>query len=86
VNTWSWYWLWWAILALGGGFLGPELWALFTGHPENTLSAQVWRIEGLTPGEPLDVTAWTFAHVALGGLFMLLFLWLIGHFVFGWWH
>lgn len=41
-NMWSLYWgLWIAV-----GFLPPELYALFGGHEENTLSAQVWRAEG----------------------------------------
>ncbi len=42
-NAWSLYWLGWIVL----GFLPPELYALFTGHPENTLSDQVWHAEGV---------------------------------------
>lgn len=41
-NGWSLYWLLWIVV----GFLPVELWALFTGHPENTLSDQVWHAEG----------------------------------------
>lgn len=33
MNAWSWYWLWWALVALVGGFLGPEVYALVSGAP-----------------------------------------------------
>jgi hypothetical protein len=41
-NWWSVYWLIWLVC----GFGIPEGTALGTGHSENTLSAQVWRMEG----------------------------------------
>jgi hypothetical protein len=71
-NLWSVYWL---VVWFGIGFLGPELFALFTGHDENTLSFQVWRLSGLGQSG-----GWTFAHffIAAG------MVWLLFHFVFGW--
>lgn len=82
MNAWSAYWLYW-FLALLVSFLGPELYALVTGHGENTLSAQVWKLEGLAPGQ--HVWQWTALHVLIGGGLGLLFVWLIFHFVFGIW-
>jgi len=41
-NLWSAYWGLW----LFGGFGIPEAIALASGHPENTLSYQVWHLEG----------------------------------------
>jgi hypothetical protein len=41
-NAWSLYWALW----IGIGFLPVELIALISGHPENTLSDQVWHAEG----------------------------------------
>lgn len=42
---WNWislYWLAWIVL----GFCPMEFWALATGQTQNTLSAQVWKLEG----------------------------------------
>lgn len=64
-NGWSIYWLCW----IGPMFLGPELFALFTHHPENTLSYQVWHVEG---------TGETFARWFVGATL----LWLLIHMVF----
>lgn len=41
-NAWSLYWAAW----LFTGFGVPEAIALISGHPENTLSYQVWHLEG----------------------------------------
>jgi hypothetical protein len=41
-NIWSLYWLFWMVV----GFGVPEGIALGTGHPGNTLSDQVWHLEG----------------------------------------
>lgn len=61
-------WLLWII-----SFLVIELSALFTGHPERTLSAWVWKLEDLHHG-------WTFARY-----FIAVFcLWLFCHMAFGW--
>jgi hypothetical protein len=42
---WNWasiYWLCWILI----GFCPMEFGALATGHPENTLSYQIWHLEG----------------------------------------
>lgn len=73
-GTWNWaslYWLTW----LMAGFLPLELWALFSGNSQDTLSDNVWRLVGLNNG-----SAWTFAHF----LVAVLMVWLLFHFVFGW--
>jgi hypothetical protein len=41
-NGWSAYWGAWIIL----GFCVPEFYCLFRGKPQNTLSYQVWHLEG----------------------------------------
>lgn len=64
-DNWSLYWLIW-ILA---GFLMPELFALISGHPEHTLSYQVWHLEGRGA---------TFARYFVG----VFLLWLLIHMVF----
>lgn len=70
-NGWSIYWAFW----LGVLFLVPETFALWTGHPENTLSEQVWHLteQGARGG-------WTFAHFMVAAFCV----WLLFHFVLGW--
>lgn len=63
------FWLVWL-----GAFLLIELTALFTGHPEFTLSEWVWRLERLG-------RVWTFARYFVAAFL----LWLFFHLVFGWW-
>jgi hypothetical protein len=84
-NAWSWYWLIWLIVTIPLAFLIPELIALASGHPENTLSAQIWRLEQFLPGHAGPIWSWTAMHFLIGGLFAVLFVWLIGHFTFGVW-
>jgi hypothetical protein len=78
MNGWSWYWLIWAF----GGFLGPELYALYT-NSGNTLSWQAWRLEDLNPAHPFDMAMWTDVHWTVALLVWLLFLWLALHIPFG---
>lgn len=79
-NAWSIYWL-----ALVGGFvalfLPPELWAIAHGHPENTLSAQFWRLGDVVANQP--ISQWAPEHWAMAGCVTLLFGWLILHFSLG---
>ena len=82
MNGWSWYWLGWFLTAVAA-FLGPELYALASNHPENTLSAQVWRLEQIAPGQ--HVWQWTALHVLIGGLLGVLLVWLLGHLLLGIW-
>lgn len=73
LTGWNYASVYWAVW-FGVAFLGPELYWIVTA-PENTLSAQVWHLENLTPGTP-----WTFVHF----LVTALMLWLFFHFTFGW--
>jgi len=83
--TWgSWYWPSWFVGAIGLLFLVPECIALAT-NTANTLSWYVWRLTGeFVPGER-GLWNWSALHVLIGGLLTVLFLWLIGHLVFGLW-
>jgi hypothetical protein len=62
-NSWSLYWLLWLLI----GFLIPELYAIISGHVENTLSFQVWHLEGNGATFFRWVTAatflWLFLHM-----------------------
>jgi len=80
--NWSIYWLCWFGATLVA-FLVPELYALATGHGENTLSAQVWELEKITPGQ--HVWQWTALHVLIGGGLTVVLLWLIIHLAWGIW-
>ena len=84
-NAWSWYWLAWFVVTFPVAFLVPEMIALASRHPENTLSAQIWRLEGFLPGHAGPVWNWTALHILIGGVLAVLLLWLIGHFVLGIW-
>lgn len=59
-NGWSLMWLGWLIW-----FLVMELIALFTGHPENTFSYQVWHLDGKGA---------TFGRWFVGSFFLWLFI------------
>ena len=80
---WNWMTAYWLVAWFGFGFGIPETIALVTGHAENTLSDQVWHIEGLGPGRnfanPLD---WSPGHYVLA----MLTIWLAGHFIWHIWH
>lgn len=76
--TWfSWYWLLWLL-----AFLVPELYWLAV-NPINTLSENVWSVEGLNLAQPFDLPMWTATHWAIAVLVWLLFGWLSLHFPFG---
>jgi hypothetical protein len=60
-NYWSLYWLVWLFF----GFFLPEMYCLATGNSQNTLSDQVWHLEG---------TGATFFQWVVGALFLWLFL------------
>ena len=82
MNGWSWFWTAWFAVSFAA-FLIPEIWALVTGHPENTLSAQIWRLESLKAGQ--HVWQWTAAHWLIGGVLAVVLIWLLFHFVAGIW-
>lgn len=76
------YWLSWLILFVPVGFLPFELYQMAVGHPENTLSAQFWRIGDVVAGQP--VAQWSAEHWWMAIVVGLLFSWLIVHFDLGW--
>jgi hypothetical protein len=82
MNGWSIYWVVWAG-AVFVSFAAPEFWALATGHSENTLSQNLWRLEQFLPGQ--HVWQWSALHFLIGGALLVLLVWLIGHLVFGIW-
>ena len=64
-NGWSWYWLIWLVI----GFGVPEFWSLAKRRAMNTLSYQVWHLEG---------TGATFWRYFVGAFLV----WLLLHMVF----
>jgi hypothetical protein len=82
MNGWSLYWLCWFV-ASAVTFLVPEIYALASGRPGRTLSAQVWKLESLQTGQP--IWQWSALHWLLGGLFATLLIWLLFHFTLGIW-
>lgn len=76
--TWfSLYWLAWLI-----AFIVPELYWVFN-NGANTLSDEIWSIEGINLAQPFDFPIWTATHWAVAITVWLLFLWLSLHFPFG---
>ena len=76
--TWfSLYWLGWII-----AFLIPELYWLAV-NSANTLSEEIWSIEGINMAQPFDFPMWTATHWAVALTVWALFLWLSLHFPFG---
>lgn len=75
----------WTLFAatLTTGFLIPEIWMLIAGRPQDTLSAQIWRLEQFTPGQ--GITAWNAFHFLFISFLLVLDVWLIGHFGFRIW-
>lgn len=76
------YWAWWASLMVTG-FLIPEIWMLIAGRPQDTLSAEIWRLEQFRDGQP--VTAWTAFHFLFIAMLLVLDVWLFFHFGWGLW-
>ena len=68
------------VVIWGGAFGAVESYALFSGHPEWTLSECIWRLIDYVPGQ--TIKQWSIVHL-LAALFMT---WLYGHFIFGMWH
>lgn len=76
------YWgTWFALLVTS--FLVPEIWMLAAGRPQDTLSAQIWRLEAFVPGQA--VPAWNAFHVLFAGALLVFDVWLLAHFTLGWW-
>lgn len=75
----NYYWATWFALWFTS-FIIPELTALWSDHSENTLSETIWRLEAARTGQP--IYQWTFAHFAFTASFLVIAIWLTGH--FGW--
>lgn len=80
-RAWSIFWLIW-LGASFGVFLVAEIFGLVT-DKNRTLSEAIWRWEKFDPAQP--ITHWTAFHFLFIGIFLVLVLWLCGHFAFGWW-
>lgn len=76
----AWYWAAWLTTAVAA-FLGPEIYALCSGRPSNTLSAWVWRALQVTRNE--TITAWSATDFLVFGCWATLVIWLTFHFFFG---
>jgi hypothetical protein len=77
-NWASLYWVLWFVV----GFLPVELYALWSGHPQWTLSDQVWQLEGISLSQVWwNPLTWPFGHLIIA----LACVWLFGHFVFHLW-
>jgi len=75
-GRWNWmslYWLAWIVLMFGV----PETWALVTHRPNDTLSAQFWRLEQPFGGHVTIVRG--IIAVALFGLFFWLWPHIVDH-------
>lgn len=75
------YWLIWFIVMMTA-FLVPEIYSLVVRRPQGTLSDTLWRLEG----EKVDGSfgPWTAFHFLFIGALLVIFVWLIFHFGWGW--
>lgn len=77
VTGWGWFWLAWMLVALA-----VELYWVFV-NTANTLSRQIWGVEGIDFAHPLYFAEWTPFHWLISIVLWLLFGWLSVHFAFG---
>lgn len=75
------YWLIWFVGTFVT-FIVPEVWWLIK-NKQYTLSWTLWHVEQFTPGQ--GIAHWTAGHFLIGGIIMVLLLWLMGHLVIGLW-
>ena len=77
---------WWPVWLIAGlsTFLVREVWALASGHPQDTLSEWVWRMLRVTDHEPMS--QWDALHFLVFGVWLVMFVWLTWHFFFRWFH
>lgn len=76
------YWAIWFAVSFTT-FAIPETVMLIRNEPQNTLSGAVWQMENLVPGQ--GVWQWDAAHMLFTSAFIVLTVWLIGHFGWGLW-
>lgn len=75
------YWTVWLIITVAS-FLGYEIFALVTGHPENTLSNWVWMHLKIRAGE--SITQWSAGDLLTFAVYIAVFVaWLPWHFWLG---
>jgi hypothetical protein len=79
LSDWGAYWGAWII----AGLVVPELYGLAV-NTRDTLSRNVWALERLDFGHPLDFAVWTPVHWAVAVVLWLLLAWLSVHLPFGW--
>jgi hypothetical protein len=77
VTAWGWFWLTWMMTALA-----VELYWLAV-NTANTLSRQVWAVEGLDLAHPLEFSEWMPVHWVIAIALWAFFAWLSVHFPFG---
>jgi hypothetical protein len=75
---WNYMSVYWIAIWFGALFLGPELFWLWK-DPKNTLSYQVWHLEGLDFAHLFSLGTWTFGHYVV----FVMMIWLTLHFGFG---
>ena len=78
---WSHYWQYGALAVLvyfgvGEGYTLATNW-------QNTLSANIWRMEDFMPGQ--SVINWSAVHFLFIGVLFVIDIWLLGHFGWGLW-
>lgn len=77
VTAWGWFWLTWAEVGLG-----VEIYWVIV-NAANTLSRQIWGIEGLDLSHPLRFSDWTWLHWLISISQWFVSVWLSLHFPFG---
>lgn len=78
ITPWGWFWLIWANIGSA-----VELYWVFT-NTANTLSRQIWGLEGIDFAHPLEFSEWTWVHWTIAVCLWAFFAWLSVHFPFGW--
>lgn len=77
VTAWGYFWLAWSLVGTG-----VELYWV-AASAANTLSRQIWGLEGIDLAHPLDLAEWSPLHWILAICLWLFFGWLSVHFPFG---
>lgn len=76
LTAWGYFWLAWMLTAVA-----VELyWVLV--NTANTLSRQIWAVEGIDFSHPLDFAEWQPLHWTVAVTLWLFFAWLSVHFPF----
>lgn len=76
LTAWGYFWFAWASVGVA-----VELYWVFA-NTANTLSRQIWAVEGIDFAHPLDFAEWAPAHWAMAITLWLFFGWLSIHFPF----